>query len=363
VGEAGAVTARSRGPKGEEMTSGFNSNKGLSAALLVVTLFAAASLYAQTAPNGAQSPHAATPLPATDEPAKKAIKDHAEYDAYASAVKINDPAQRAAALEQFAQLFPRSVAVGQALTEALAAWQQAGKPDQVVDTAKRLLVVQPANIRAMAIVVALDRARAAQQDRVDAGMMNEICEFSNSGLNQLPIWQMPAGMSAEQFSAMRNSMTLIFNAGAGTCALGQNDLAKARETLARAVAIDSTDLQSLWQLSVADLESRPVDANGFWYCARAIAIAQRGQNQPAADTAINYCNKKYTAYHGSPDGWSPIMVAAQSQDALPADFTKFITPSANPNSMTTPTEPVQNLLPQPAAPAPTQPENTTPTQQ
>jgi len=299
-----------------------------------------------------QSPHAATPLPATDEPAKKAIKDHAEYDAYAAAVKINDPAQRAAALEQFAQMFPRSVAVGQALTEALAAWQQAGKPDQVVDTAKRLLVAQPANIRAMAIVVALDRARAVQQDRVDAGMMNEICEFSNSGLNQLPIWQMPAGMSAEQFTAMRNSMALIFNAGAGTCALSQNDLAKARETLARAVALDGTDLQTLWQLSVADIELRPVDANGFWYCARAIAIAQRAQNQAAAETAIAFCNKEYMAYHGSPDGWNPIMVAAKSQDALPADFPKLITPSQNPNSMNTPTEPVQNLLPQqPSAPA------------
>jgi hypothetical protein len=49
------------------------------------------------------------------------------------------------------------------------------------------------------------------------------------------------------------------------------------------------------------------------------------------------------------------MVAAQSQDAPPAGFEKLITPSGNPNSMTTPTEPVQNLLPQPAAPAPNQP--------
>jgi hypothetical protein len=312
-----------------------------------------AALLAFAIPLCAQQPvPQATPAPQPqEESAKKAIKDHAEYEAYASAVKIGDPTQRATALETFTQKYPRSVALGQALAEALAAWQQAGNRDQVVDTAKRLIVSQPANIRAMAIVVALDRAKAAQMDHVDAGVLNEICHFSTSGLSQLPAWQLPAGMSDAQFAGLRNSMTAIFNAGAGTCALSQNNLTKARETLTQAVAIDSTDLQSLWQLSIADLESRPVDANGFWYCARAIAIAQRGQNQPAADAAIDYCNKKYTAYHGAPDGWNPIMVAARVQDAPPAGFEKLITPSGNPNSMTTPTEPVQNLLPQPSAPA------------
>jgi hypothetical protein len=299
--------------------------------------------------------NAVNPPPATDEPAKKAIKDHAEYEAYASAVKIRDPAQRAAALEQFAQLFPRSVAVGQALTEALAAWQEAGNRDQVADAARRLLVAEPANIRAMAIVVSLDRAKAAQLGQVDAGLSNEICVVSNSGLEQLPIWQMPANMSDAQFVAMRNSMTAIFNGGAGTCALSQNDLPKARETLGRAAAIDSTDIESLWQLSIVDLESRPVDANGFWYCARAVAVAKKAQNQSAAETALTYCDKKYTAYHGSPDGWNAILVAAESQDALPAGFDKLITPSANPNSMVTPTEPVQNLLPQPGTPVQSEP--------
>jgi hypothetical protein len=311
------------------------------------------ALLAFAIPLSAQQPAPqATPAPQpTEESAKKAIKDHAEYDAYASAVKIGDPTQRATALEAFAQKYPRSIVVGQALAEALAAWQQAGNRDQVVDAAKRLLVAQPANIRAMAIVVALDRAKAAQSQQTDPQLMSELCQFSTSGLNQLPTWQMPIGMSDAQFAALRNSMTAIFNAGTGTCALSQNNLAKARETLTQAVAIDSTDLQSLWQLTIADLESRPVDANGFWYCARTIAIAQRGQNQPAAHAAMDYCNKKYTAYHGSPEGWDPIMVAARSQDALPAGFEKLITPSENPNSMTTPTEPAQNLLPQPSAPA------------
>lgn len=342
---------------GEKMKPEFKSIKRLSAALFALVFLAFASLAAQSpSAQSAQPPAQATPAQQPqDEPAKKAIKDHAEYEAYASAVKINDPTQRAKALEEFAQVFPHSIAVGQALTEALAAWQQAGNRDQVVDTAKRLIVVEPANIRAMAVVVALDRDKAAQLDHVDAGLLNEICQFSSSGIDQLPLWQMPAGMSETQFAALHNSMSAIFNAGAGTCALSQNDPAKAREKLGRAVAIESDDLEDLWELSIADLESRPVDANGFWYCARAIAIAKKAQNQPAAETALNYCNKKYTAYHGSPDGWDPIMVAAQRQDALPEGFEKLITRSENPNSMTTPTEPVQNLLPEPSTPAQTQP--------
>jgi len=308
----------------------------------------------QVAPAQQSAQPAAVQQP-TEEPAKKAIKDHAEYGAYSSAVKIKEASARATALEEFVLKYPRSVAAAQALREALASWQEAGNKDQIVDVAKRLIVLEPANIRAMAIVVALDRAKAAQQDRLDAGLMNEICQFSSNGLNVLSSWQMPAGMTADQFAAMRNSMSAIFNGGAGTCALGQSDLAKARETLAQAVAIDSTDLQNLWQLAVADLESRPADANGFWYCARAIAIAKRAQNKPAADAATDYCNKKYTAYHGSPEGWDPILVAAQSQDAPPAGFSKLIAPSANPDAMDTPTEPAENLLPQPAAPQPSTP--------
>jgi len=282
------------------------------------------------------------------------MKDHAEYEAYAAAVKIADATERAQALEAFAQKYPRSVAVGQALTEAMAAWQEAGNRDQVADAARRLLVSQPANIRAMAVVVSLDRTKVEQMDHTDAGLLNEICQLSNTGLSQLPLWQMPEGMSEAQFTGLKNGMSVIFNAGAGTCALSQNDLAKARETLGRAIAGDANDLQSLWQLSIADLESRPADADGFWYCARAIALAQRAQNEAAAQTAIDFCTKEYTAYHGSLDGWNPIIVAARSQDALPEGFSKLISRAANPKAMDTPTEPVQNLMQQsePAAPKP-----------
>jgi tetratricopeptide (TPR) repeat protein len=331
----------------------FNLSQPSCAVVLCCALLASASLAAQQQLGP----------PPVDEPAKKALRNHAEYQAYASAVKISDPAQRATALEQFAQLFPRSVAVGQALTEALAAWQEAGSRDQIIDVAKRLLVVEPANIRAMAIVVALDRAKAAQSNHVDAGSIDEICHFSADGLNALFAWQMPAGMTADEFASLRNSMLVIFNGGAGTCALSQNDVAKARDTLSQAVAIDGSDLQNLWQLSIADLESRPVDANGFWYCARAIALAKRGQNQAAATAATEYCNKKYTAYHGSPEGWDPILVAAQSQDALPSGFSRLITSSANPNAMDTPTEPATDLLPQPASPGAAKPATPTSPQQ
>jgi tetratricopeptide (TPR) repeat protein len=354
----------------------FKLNQSIWVAPIAAAVVVAGSLAAQTpAPQTAtvqavpaQQTTQPTPQPApaqqlVEVPAKKAIKDHAEYEAYASAVKIKDPAQQAAALEAFVQKYPRSVAAAQALREALAAWQDAGNQDQVVDVAKRLLVVEPANIRAMAIVVALDRAKAAQQERVDPGLINEICQFSSDGLNALSAWQMPAGMTADEFAGLRNSMTAIFNGGAGTCALSQNDVAKARETLTQAIAIDSTDLQSLWQLSIVDLESRPVVVNGFWYCARAVAIAKRAQNQAAATQATEYCNKKYAAYHGSPEGWDPILVAVQSQDAPPADFSKLITPSENPNAMDTPTEPGTKLLPQPASPPAAQPATPTSPQQ
>jgi hypothetical protein len=53
--------------------------------------------------------------------ARKVIKDKAEYNTYVKALAMQDPGERAAALEAFLVQYPTSVAVSDALTAALEA--------------------------------------------------------------------------------------------------------------------------------------------------------------------------------------------------------------------------------------------------
>ncbi|MFA5056724.1 MAG: hypothetical protein WC485_01305, partial [Opitutaceae bacterium] len=103
-------------------------------------------------------------LPQNESPApaaanQKVIHDPDEYNAYIAALNTPDPAQKAAAMEAFIDRYPGSVVKVDALEQAMAAYQQAGRADNVEAVASRLLQLEPANIRALAVVAYLKRSR------------------------------------------------------------------------------------------------------------------------------------------------------------------------------------------------------------
>jgi hypothetical protein len=277
------------------------------------------------------------PAPASPNVAPQVIQDPAEYKAYMAAVNTQDAAARAAALEAFAQQYPKSVVLSNALAAEMAAWQSAGNAAKVEDTARSLLALEPGNVRTLAIVVAIDRAKATQGD---PAALNEMCLHASAGLRELVTWLKPAGISDADFILLSRQMSDIFNGAAGFCALQSKDYSQARDWLTRAFAIDPTSLQDVYQLAVADLEMSPLDAGGFWYCAKAIHLAQSSSTssdaQAAAGIAV-YCKAKYKTYHGTDDGWDALVGSSAAQSALPANFAKQITPAAAPTPAPTPT--------------------------
>src|SRR5579863_9264671 len=112
--------------------------------------------------------HAQAPAPA----GQKTIQDPAEYAAYNAAVSTQDATARAEALEGFVQQYPKSLVLADALEQEMAAYQAAGDSVHVTKVARRLLAADPGNIRALGIVVALDRISAAQGDNA---ALNEMC--------------------------------------------------------------------------------------------------------------------------------------------------------------------------------------------
>ena len=255
---------------------------------------------------------------------QKVIQDPDEYKAYSAAVNTPDATSRAEALDAYIQQYPKSVVLTDALEQEMAAWQTVGDSAQVKSVAKRLLAVDSGNIRALGIVVALDRVSAAQGDNA---ALNEMCVDASGGMLAVPMWRQPADMSETDYVTLSKLLNDIFIGAEGYCAVQEKNYSQAKTWLTRAYGMDPSNVQDTYQLAVADLESTPPEVDGFWYCARAIHLAQSATIPQDVSSMVAYCTAKYAAYHGSGEGWEAIVIAAAAQDSPPRDFAKQIKPA------------------------------------
>ncbi len=260
--------------------------------------------------------HSTQVLGQTSPPAgQKVIKDPPEYNAYMAALNTQDPAQRAAAMEAFVAHYPGSVVKIDAMEQAMAAYQQAGNQTKLMSTANRLIELDPGHVRALAVVTALDRALATQGD---TKALAEAGADAEKGLKALPGWQKPEGMSDADFGSLRKQMASIFEGAAGFAALQAKDYPAARDHYMKSVESDPNNLQDVYQLSVAELEMKPLDPNGFWDIAKAYLLAQG--NATAQKSIEAYGKAKYRRYHGGEDGWDQLTATAAKQAEQPSDF-------------------------------------------
>src|SRR5271155_4713614 len=187
--------------------------------VLAMLLVAAVTAVAQTpsAPAPAQpAPAQAAPAPAQPAPQKKEIKDPAEYNAYVGAVQQTDAAAKVSGLEAFVTQYPNSVMKEDALEQLMTAYQQTGNTAKMLDTAQKVLQVNPCNLRALAVVAFTKKSMAtganAQQNLADAGQAGE------KGLQCLPTVARPEGTTQAEWDKLKTTTTGIFNDAAGMSA-------------------------------------------------------------------------------------------------------------------------------------------------
>ena len=255
---------------------------------------------------------------------QKVIQNPAESSAYAAAANTQDATARAEALEAFVEQYPNSVVLIDALEQEMAAWQAAGDSKQVLRVAKRLLAADSGNIRVLGVVVALERASAVAGDNA---ALNDMCVDASGGMLEVPMWRKPAEVTEADYVTLSKLLNDIFVGAEGYCAVQQKNYSQAREWLTRALKIDPTNVQDTYQLAVADLESTPLDAGGFWFCARAIHLAQTAATPQDAGSMVAYCKAGYTKYHGSADGWDALVTSVAAEDAPPPGFATQIKPA------------------------------------
>ncbi|HEY6305114.1 MAG TPA: hypothetical protein VI488_01485 [Candidatus Angelobacter sp.] len=254
---------------------------------------------------------------------QKVIKDPAEYNAYMAALGTTDPAAKGAAMEAFIAQYPNSIVKIDALEQAMAAYQSAGNQQKVQEIATKVLQVNPTNVRALAIVTFIERAGASTAEKAAKARQD-----GEKGLAELANWS-PSDLSPADVTKLKDQMTIIFAGAAGFGALQAKDYAAARDFYLKSVKIDPNNLQDVYQLGIAYLEATPIDKTGFWYIAKAYALAQ---GNPAGQKAIgDYGRGKYRKYHGSNDGWDQFVASVAGQSAPPAEIA--ITPAPSPQEL------------------------------
>jgi hypothetical protein len=287
--------------------------------VLGAVAFAQQATAPQTQPAGqpAASP-AQSQQPSQAQPQKKEIKDPAEYNAYVGAVQQQDVNAKISGLEAFLTQYPNSVMKQDALELLMGSYQQAGNQQKMMDTAQKLLTADPNNVRALALLSYTLRTRAqggaptAQQDLVQAR------QYGEKGLQALPNFNKPEGMSDADFEKLKTQMAGIFNAAIGIAALQNKDYPAATKGLKAAVDQNPTDFSLVYPLALAYLQSTPPDSiNGIWYAARAAVVAPTPQYQQQIE---KYAKNQYTRYHGSEEGWTDVFAQAKASPTPPANF-------------------------------------------
>jgi tetratricopeptide (TPR) repeat protein len=272
----------------------------------------------------AQTPSA--PAPAQPAPQKKEIKDPAEYNAYVGAVQQTDAAAKVSGLEAFVTQYPNSVMKEDALEQLMTAYQQTGNTAKMLDTAQKVLQVNPCNLRALAVVAFTKKSMAtganAQQNLADAGQAGE------KGLQCLPTVARPEGTTQAEWDKLKTTTTGIFNDAAGMSAYAAKDYAKAEQFLRAAVQADPANLTEVYYLALADLQPGAAenDVEGLFYVVRAANLQPSAQGK---DQIVKFGKSKYVKYHGSEDGWNDLLTLTATATAPPANFaiTKYVPPT------------------------------------
>lgn len=215
-----------------------------------------------------------------------------------------------------------------ALQTLMQDYQQAGNTAKTIEMATKLLAADPTNERAMFLLAYFDRLKAQSGDPNAKQELDDAKKYGQMGLDELPKFAKPNGMSDADFQKMKDQMTGVFNAALGLAALTDKDYDTARKDLRAAVdsgADFQKDFSVVYPLALAyagptppDPKLTPDPINAIWFTARASIVAPNAQYQQSIE---KYAKGLYVKYHAGEDGWTDVLAQAKANPAPPAGFT------------------------------------------
>ncbi len=260
------------------------------------------------------------------------IKDPAEFNAYNTAINQPSPQAKETSIEAFLQQYPNSVVKKQVLEILMDAYTQTGNTNKAVATARQVLQIDPADMRALALSAYVLRAQAGQKTNPADAMplLDEAAKDAQAGLNA----PAPQGADAANFDKMKTAVTPIFEGAIAADDLEKKNYSDAikyfKEELQAMPAQQQTSgagIQDTYYLGTAYTQEQPQDlVNATWYLARAAAFAP----EPYKDTIQKAAEYWYKKYHGGMDGFDQVQAQAKASLNPPSGFT--IAPAPPPPS-------------------------------
>ncbi len=108
----------------------------------------------------------ASPSLRAQDPGQITIADPAEYNAYQMFSTQTDPKAKAAAGESFLEKYPQSKVKGAVLDSLLDAYQATGDAAKVLDSANKLLQIDPNNLKAILYSVLIKKQQCGKTSDV-----------------------------------------------------------------------------------------------------------------------------------------------------------------------------------------------------
>jgi TonB family protein len=236
-------------------------------------------------------------------------------------MNLQDPKQKAAAMEAFVVQYPQSAAKANALEEILEAYARTGDEANEIGTADRMLQVEPDNLRVVALLTFFARGCVEQypvHPVTDAS--KELLDLGQKGLASLPEWLKTQAPWPPDAARLRDEMTTIFAGAAGRGALQNEDYRSARTFYEQALAINPLHVRNLYELALADLQMNPVDPNGFWYCGKVMSLLPLLHNDASTEAFSGYCKMQWQAHGGKPKEWKQLVSSTEKDAKPPKDF-------------------------------------------
>ena len=276
-------------------------------------------------------------LRAQDPGGQITIKDPAEYNAYQMFSTQTDPKAKAAAGESFLEKYPQSVVKKAVLDSLLDIYQQTQEPQKVIDTANKLLQIDPNNMKAILYSVLIKKQQCGQKS--DPAVCDDAATLAQKGLQA----QKPADTDEGSFKKMTDAAYPIFHSAiALDAALSKKDFKLAQEEYTKELQLYS-DEQSKSQglvdtLQLAQAYSQPGATQDLpkavYLYARVWAFAPP-QYKAQIEPKLEYYYKRY---HGGLDGLDQLKEQAKNDKLPPGTINEMI------KQAKTPAEQIHDLL-------------------
>jgi hypothetical protein len=264
------------------------------------------------------------------------IQNPAEFNAYQTASTQTDPRAKASALEDFLKTYPQSVVKKAVLDQLIDTYQSVGDADKELGAASRLLQVDPNNMKAIYVSVALKKSQCLKTN--DAQVCDDAAALAQKGLTA----PKSADVSEDDWKKLTSATYPAFHSAiALDDAISKKDykaaISEYRTELMMYPLQQTTSGPGLVDtLQLAEAYAKPGDSRdevqAVWFYARAWNFAPpayKAQIEPK----LEYWYKRF---HGGLDGLDAVKTASAATLFKPDTFT--IKPAP------TPPEIVHNVL-------------------